>query len=163
KMRMPEKASDPAALPLIGSSRLIDQGPAESNAAYAKRLTKFIEQWRRAGQPLGMLLALYYAGFGAVIVQQNGLAYSLSLPLNDDDPTQSLTITSALGLSVALTSQVNPPTVVSSGRSVPAGTPFFTVKDDDTDFCSRFAVLFPGAASLPTSNDVARLSRVINK
>jgi hypothetical protein len=52
------------------------------------------------GRPLGILLGLHYAGFdNAVLVQQNGRAYQLTLPLptlivgQPWDPTPNLVIT----------------------------------------------------------------------
>jgi hypothetical protein len=142
KMRMPGKASDLAALPLIGSGRLLPQGPTELDADYALRLQYWREQWKFAGTPLGVLLALHFAGFdGLYIVQQNGLAYTLTGTLPtigaNWDPTANLSITTCLTLATTQTSNV------AVGHSVPAGVPWFKF-DDDTDWCSRFAILIPG-------------------
>src|SRR5262249_12038764 len=102
KARMPTQAPSDALTPL-GDERQIDRGPTESDQAYALRLRGAWEAWARAGTPLGLLLALYYAGFpGAVVVQQNGLAYALSTPLAAD-PTQSLILTT-LGTNPNITS-----------------------------------------------------------
>jgi hypothetical protein len=142
KMRMPQKAGDPAVLPLIGSSRLLDQGPPGTDTDYANRLVNWIQQWGFAGTPLGVLIALHWAGFdNAVIVQQNGLAFQLTLPLPTPgpgwDPTPNLTVTSCSQLAMDLTSIVTPT------HSAPNGHAWFMF-DADTDACSRFAVLFPG-------------------
>lgn len=145
KFRFPEKTGDVSTLPIIGSGRLLDQGPNDS--AYGNRLVNWIQQWQYAGSPLGMLIALHFAGFSsAVIVQQNGLAYSLTLPLPPFgpgwDPSGNMITTPCSQLAVALTSNVTPPTTTSSGRSVPEGAPWWLL-DSDTDYCSRFVVLFP--------------------
>src|SRR6185369_6384341 len=55
-------------------------------------------------------------------------------------------------LSVALTSSVTPPTTTSAGRAIPAGNAWWQFAESrsanprvsDTDYCNRFAVLFPG-------------------
>jgi hypothetical protein len=145
----PEFASA-TSIGLIGSERQIDQGLGEALAAYASRLTFATQLWKFAGTPIGMLVALHYAGFdNAVIVQQNGIAYQLQLPLppflsgQPWDPTPNLIRTSCSQLDVGLTSSVTPPTLVSAGRAIPSGNSWWTF-DSDTDFCSRFAVLFPG-------------------
>lgn len=145
----PEFAS-PTSIGLIGSERQIDQGLNEALADYASRLTFATQLWRFAGTPIGMLVALHYAGFdNAVIVQQNGVAYQLQLPLPPFisgqawDPTPNLIRTACSQLDVGLTSSVTPPTLSSAGRSIPGTTSWWTF-DSDTDFCSRFAVLFPG-------------------
>lgn len=141
KMRMPTKASDVAAYPLIGSGRLLPQGPDELDADYATRLLYWTDIWKFARTPLGMLLGLHFIGLdGCYIVQQNGLAYSLSLPLpafgDGWDPTPNLVITNCMSLATALTSNVT------AGHSAPAGVPWFKF-DDDTDWCSRFCIIFP--------------------
>lgn len=126
---LPELASNDS-LPLIGSGRGLPKGKIESNADYASRLPSAIPQWRQAGSALGLLYALYLEGFGdAVLVQQNGRAYSLSLPLADD-PSDSLVVTT-LGLD----------------QFLPNGPHAWFTFDIDDDWCSRFAVLFPNGNS----------------
>lgn len=152
---MPELAS-PTSVGLTASERQIDAGPTETTAALATRTTQAAILWRYAGTPLGLLMALHFAGFdGAVVVQQNGLAFQLQLPLPPIPviagqawtPQTSLITTPCSQLAVALTSSVTPPSSSSAGRSIPAGTSWWEF-DSNTDFCSRFAVLFP---SLPAS------------
>lgn len=47
---------DPSALYYIGLDRLVPQGPAESNSAYATRLQQSVDMWRlRAGSDWGLL------------------------------------------------------------------------------------------------------------
>jgi hypothetical protein len=46
------------ALPLLGADRQIVQGFAESNASYANRLVQWLDLWRAAGSPMGVLLAV---------------------------------------------------------------------------------------------------------
>jgi hypothetical protein len=55
--RFPQTA--PAdALPLIGADRQITRGFAESNASYENRLIQWLDLWRSAGSPMGVLLAV---------------------------------------------------------------------------------------------------------
>jgi hypothetical protein len=134
---MPEYASA-AALPLIGSARLIDRGPFETDASYVSRLIQAIPTWKLAGTPLGLLLALYYAGYtSAVLVQQNGRWYTLSTPIDPANPTASLVQGDGPALIAPFTSHVNP-----SATPIPAGEPWYTF-DGDIEHCSRFAVLLP--------------------
>jgi hypothetical protein len=149
------------ALGILGDELGLDRGPFETDQQYAARLAGAWIAWPYAGTPLGVLVALYWAGFGTgmVVVQQNGLAYTLSgTPVAGVDPRPLLTVTTALGLSSQITSNVSPPTVTqhgvanpsvgSAGRTIPVGEAFFASVDGDTDFCSRFFVYFP---SLPFS------------
>lgn len=145
---LPAYASAPS-LALIARERLMDTAPNESTESIAARAPYQRQLWRFAGSPLGLLLGLYYAGFpNAVVVQQNGRAYSLTLPLPAFgpgwDPTPNLVTTVTSQLAVALTSSVVPPTALVAGRSVPAGNPWWSFDNSNTDFSSRFAVLFPG-------------------
>lgn len=123
---LPEYATAPS-VSLIASERQIDAGPSETTSALATRLTYATTQWKLAGTPLGLLLALYYAGFpGAVVVQQNGLGFSLNGTPDLSNPTACLTVTT-LGAN---------PTITGS-------PPWWTI-DQNNAFCSRFSVLFPG-------------------
>src|SRR5690242_10048302 len=61
------------ALPVIGDELGLDRGPFETDQQYAARLVGAWLAWKYAGTPLGLLVALYWAGFsGGLIVQQNG-------------------------------------------------------------------------------------------
>jgi hypothetical protein len=129
---------------LIASERQLDTAPAEATSDIAARAPQWIQLGRFVGTPIGMLLGLHFSGFdGAVLITQNGMSYQLTLPLPPFvtgqawDPTPNLVRTACSPLVEALTSSVNPT------RSIPAGTPWFAF-DGDTDFCSRFTVLFPG-------------------
>jgi hypothetical protein len=116
------------ALPLLGSERGLPQGPTETDADYRIRLTQAIPLWRRAGSPLGLLLALHYEGFsGAVIVQQNGCYFELT----DPDPISPVQTKGDLG-----------------ERPVD-GHPWWTFDNDDA-WCSRFAILFPAGVGIFT-------------
>lgn len=138
---LPQYASAPS-VALTAADRLIDAGPGESTGSLATRLMYASTLWRFANRPLGLLLALHYQGFdNAVIIQQNGRAFSLTLPLPDIGPnwdsTPNQVVTACNALATALT-PVSPGT-----KTIPAGTPWCAF-DSDTDFCSRFAILFPG-------------------
>lgn len=133
------------ALGVIGDELGIDRGPFETDLQYRARLVSAWIAWKYAGTPLGMLVALYWAGFGGgLLVQQNGVGYSLSgTPVAGADSASLLVTTTLSTLNTDLHSSVNP------ARSIQAGTPWWTF-DSNTDFCSRFAVLFPGPA-LPSA------------
>ncbi len=151
---LPEFANDDKSVGLIASERQIDAGPTESVEDLAARLVDAIPTWKRAGSPLGLLLALHYAELmpnsgDVVIVQQNGRGCSLTLPVADN-PFNSLVITE-LG-----------------GNPTLSDHPWWTFDMDD-DFCSRFAVLFPNGSPLPGGDplsdpeDLARARRAIAK
>lgn len=125
------------ALGVIGDELGLDQGPTETNASYAARLAAAWTYWKLAGTPVGILTAIYFAGFGGgVLVQQNGLAYELSAaPTPGADPTSLIVSVSCSPLIEPLTSNVT------VGRSIPANDPWWTF-DNNTDFCSRFALLY---------------------
>jgi hypothetical protein len=174
QQRFPDYASTDA-LPYLGGDRKLIQGPSESNANFQIRLKTawgnspitvsapglpaaqpggVVEGWALAGTWLELLVQLYWAGFsGAVIVQQNGLAYNLSgAPTAGADPTGLLVKTDCATLACAITSSVT------TSRVIPQGSPWWYFAEDrsvnarpaDTDMCSRFAVLFPGP-SLPSA------------
>lgn len=145
---LPSFASDQG-VALIASERQLDTAAGEAVSSIAARAPYWLQLARFSGSGLGVLLGLHFSGFdGAVLVQQNGLALSLALPLppfvlgQSWDPTPNLVITPCSPLVAALTSSVTPT------RSIPAGTPWFAF-DSNTDFCSRFAVIFAG--TLPSS------------
>jgi hypothetical protein len=87
------KASFPTLCPVdalgeLGTECGIDRGAAESEAAYRKRVRAAWDQWKWAGTPYGLLLALYYAGYtpssGKVVIQtQKGRQHELRV---DFDP-----------------------------------------------------------------------------
>jgi len=138
KARMPGLA--PAdALPQIGGDRKLYQGYTESDDTFRTRLQYAYEQWALAGTWVELLYQLYFTlGFeagSAYIVQQNGLAYTLSAnPEPDEDPTPLLVI-SELGLSYGVTN--------------PDPIPWWTFDYRD-DLCSRFAIVL-GPGALPPS------------
>lgn len=137
KASFPE-AAPPDALPALGDEYGLDQGPTESNDDFATRLRQARIYWKLAGTPAGLLAALHFAGLtGAVIVQQNGLQYTLTEPYTaGTDPSLSVNVSNTAALVSTLTSSVAP------YRTIPAGTPWFFF-DSNTDFCSRFAVIAP--------------------
>lgn len=143
---LPSFSSDQG-VALIASGRQLDTAAGEAVSSIAARAPYWLQLARFSGSGPGVLLGLHFSGFdGAVLVQQNGLALSLTLPLPPFvlgqawDPTPNLVITPCSPLVTALTSSVTPT------RSIPAGTPWFAF-DSNTDFCSRFAVIFPSPLS----------------
>lgn len=142
--RFPATASAPA-IALIASERQMDTYPGEDPADIAAREPFATRLMQFAGSPLGILMGLHLAGFdGAVIVQQNGDAYELTLPLpaftgdpQEWDPTGNIVVTELSELAVPMQSDRE------RSRHIPVGRPWWTF-DSNTDKCSRFAVLFPG-------------------
>lgn len=165
---LPEYASSAQSVALTASERQIDANPAETTTALASRITQAVQLWQYAGTQLGILLALNYAGFvGGYLVQQNGQTYTLTLPLPAIvpgwNPQPNLVVSSLSQLTGALTSNVTPPTWQTPGRSIPAGQSWWKF-DDNTDYCSRFAILFT-AGQYPSlsASDQARLQSAIGK
>jgi hypothetical protein len=151
---LPAYASN-ASIALIASERQLDTIVNEAPSSIAERAPFWLQLARFYGSGLGILLGLHYSGFdGATLVQQNGRMLSLALPLPPFvlgqawDPTPNLIVTPCAPLAVPLTSSVTP------GRVIPAGTPWFAF-DSDTDFCSRFAVIFTGFPEAFTTGGVA--------
>jgi hypothetical protein len=175
----PDKAPSDA-LSHLGGDRQLAQGPSEANGTFITRLKTAwgnspitvaapglpaaqsggaLSGWALAGTWLQLLEELYWGGFdGGVIVQQNGLAYNLSGALVAGADNHSLlVITPCSQLSVAMTSNVRPPTTATQGRSIPASNSWWQFAESksananvsDTDLCNRFAILFP-STSLPS-------------
>lgn len=143
------------ALGIIGDELGLDRGPFETDQQYTARLVGAWTMWKYAGTPVGLLVALYWAGFGGgYIVTQNGPIYSLSgTPVAGADPSALISMQLASQLAVALTSNVTPPTAAQPGRVIPAGNPWWQFAESraantnacDTDMCSRFAIIYPNA------------------
>lgn len=120
--------ADEEALPLIGSGRRRYRGRNESVAAFRERLPRSFAEWERAGTALGLLWEMHLEGWtGAVIVQQNGRGFHFDGPIDPNDPRSALVITE-LG-----------------GNPAVGGHPWWTF-DNNVEYCSRFAILFPNGA-----------------
>ncbi len=78
----------PTALPLIGRDRCIRRGFAESDDSYAGRLPAWLDDWRGAGTPFGLMRAVRDYCFPSKprlrIVNASGTWYTL----NPDDTTE---------------------------------------------------------------------------
>ncbi len=136
--RFPDNAPDDA-LPHQGGDRKLIQGFTESDDTFRIRLKDPWGEWGLAGTWVELLYQLYFTlGFEAgtaYIVQQNGLAYSLTAnPTAGVDPTPLVNI-DLLGLNYSIT----PPT----------GVPWWTF-DTRNDLCSRFAIIV-GPGAMPPS------------
>lgn len=133
KCRLPGSAPSDA-LGFVASERGLERGPAETDDEFALRLQYAWDLKALTGTPLGLLLALYYAGFpGAVVVQQNGRGYELT-------GTPSLAdITAPLYAAPSWFTV----TELSANPAIEGAPPWWSF-DLDVAFCSRFAVLFPG-------------------
>lgn len=162
----PTFASAPS-LALLGSERQLVRGRPETDASYANRLILHLTQWKLAGSDLGLLVALYYAGFvGAAsstsstcIVQQNGvygylsgdpLALLQAMARGDDRTTWPATFVTGQLDVLATPMHSN----VDLSRYIPAGNAWWTF-DSDTDHTSRFAILFPSGGSAFTTTATA--------
>jgi hypothetical protein len=163
---LPQYASDPASITLEASERQLDTYPGEPASAVAARAPYWLIINKFRGRGLGILLGLHFSGFdGAILIQQNGRALSLSLPLppfsGNWDPTPNLVIQSASAIpsGMTVTSSLTPPTISSAGRSIPGTTPWASF-DWNTDMCSRFVILFPGRASRPATYGTATFTGV---
>ncbi len=138
--RFPDKAPSDA-LTHVGGDRGLIQGPHESNSDFTIRLKKSWDSWSQAGTAGQLLLELYYYGFhSAALIDQNGLIYTLNesstIPPSANQ-VDYVIISNAMTLTIDITSSVD------TTRSIPAGNPWWTI-DFDTDFSSRFIVLFSG-------------------
>ena len=81
KLRFPGLYS-PESLPLIGRERRIARGPAESDASYAPRLLRWLDDHRARGGPYAMLAQIYayYAASGSFVVElvyRNGKRFAM--------------------------------------------------------------------------------------
>jgi hypothetical protein len=126
KAHMPTKGPTDA-LPHIGGDRQLEAGPTETTDNFRVRLRTAWDDWARAGQAVELLTQLYWTGFpGAVLVQQNGLAYSLSAaPTAGVDPT-SLLVTTVLGGNPNITQGPGNPIVIAITTGGALGTMAFT-------------------------------------
>jgi len=143
KARMPFQAPSDA-LAHIGGDRGLIQGPTESNANFETRLNLAWNAWEDAGTAGELLLQLYYYGFrGAVLVTQNGLGYYLDESSTIPPNANQINYVISFELSaapVAITCSTN------TTRSIPANTPWWFF-DANTDFTSRFAIIFTNPLS----------------
>ena len=153
---LPLAASAPS-VALTASERGIDQGPAESTQDLAVRVTKAIVQWGLAGTPAGLLCALYYAGFPtAVMVQQNGWAFSLTTPLPGPEFAQAYLVRTQLGPC---------PQVWGTQPLAQGATSWWLIDATSLDalgrqFNSRFQVIVPGPLD---ATALLRLRRAISQ
>lgn len=133
----PDKAPVDA-LGHLGGDRQFIQGSAESNSSFTARLKDAWGQWSRAGTWCSVLEQLYYFGLtNAVIVQPNGLSYTLSgAPTPGQDPTSLVVASATSTLGCPLTSSTMPT------RPVPAGNAWFSLSSD-ANLTNQFAVIAP--------------------
>jgi hypothetical protein len=167
-----------AANGLTGNDRVLERGPSETDASYAARLVAYVDQWRLAGAPVGLLLQLQYTGFsGAILVQQNGLAHYLSGTIDLADLATFVANWKAQTPSAfpswyvrATLPNGNPalPASADGKAAIPALTIPWWAFDAGMDaegnqFCSRFALVFPSTSSpgLGTASNLARLRRIV--
>lgn len=144
KMRFPDFAP-PDALGAIGDERLIDRsaGPQvaipETDAQYAARLKNAWGIWYWGGTAFGMLTALAEQGYSAVLIQQNGVRWSL-------DGGGNLVIVNGPAFNFPA------PNLWSTFIVL-----IYDVPSSWTDIENP-----PTSSSAPTANEIARLVRIIN-
>jgi hypothetical protein len=157
---LPQYANDPTSVGLTANERQVDQGPSETTASLANRAVGAVDAAKLFGTPLGVLTALYWAGFsGAQLVQQNGNRYQIAVTVAGGITTISLVV-SDLG--------PNPP--IGGIRPLAAGIhPWWTFDASGLDansdqYNSRFAVLFlTDTGLLSTAENRNRLRRSVKK
>jgi len=165
---------------LTANDRGLEKGPSESDADFAARLLAAADQWRLAGTPVGLLIQLYHAGFsGAVLVQQNGIAHTLTSAPNLDELAAFVAALRARA-PIAFPSWYvaadlgngNPaiPASTDGKAAIPVGTvPWWSFGSDmdaeGNQHCGRFALVFPSGTSpgLGTAATLARLRRLVDK
>ena len=140
-------------LPYVGDNFGLIQGIAESDATFRIRCKDAWNQWALAGTFLEMLVQLFFTcGIGGTttyIVQQNGLAYSLSgAPTAGQDPTSLLVITT-LPLNYFVGDH--------------SGVPWWYFDYHD-DLCARFAIVMETAdLPTPTASSKSILNIITNR
>ncbi len=166
---LPQSALDPKSVALIASERQIEPGPNELQSDLGARLTAAMTQWQLAGSPLGLALAIYYAEFlGAVLITQNGLAYSIT-GTPDLADLAGLT-TQPSWWTVTTLGNYNPalPASTDGKVAIAANTIPWASWDSGMDaagnqYCGRFVVLFPTPTDvdLTITANIERIRRVI--
>ncbi len=161
---LPSFATDAQSVALTASERQIDGDPAHGELL-AGLLPTWLQSWTRAGTMGGMLLAMDGAGFhNAVLVQQNGLGFSLHDPseflsagsIRYDFPERSDFVLWVTTLAT------NASVHLDNGSASPWWT-FPTEIDTNGDyFESQVAVLFPGGGTL-SSAEQDRLRSILVK
>lgn len=166
--QLPLNASDPASIALGLSERQIEAGPALSLSDEQALAGAAPNLNRLRGRPLGLLCALYYAGFpSAIVVQQNGLAFQLTGTPNLNDLAGLVALPGWCSRTVL--PLANPPIPASADgkAAIPALTvPWWTfdggMDANGNQYCSRFAILFTsGTDPLLLSTAQARIKRII--
>lgn len=74
--RLPSYAPTEDAMKYLGDERQLGRGPTEPEASYRQRLVNAWTAWLSAGTPLGVLSALYFAGYTSVAIAQRGWWYT---------------------------------------------------------------------------------------
>jgi len=172
---LPSLAADDASLGLIGNDLGLPRAPSMSTEDYRAFLQHGISLNRMRVTGLGMCVGLYYADFpGAVVIQQNGLAYQITGTPNLDDVDLMADPATTLESRV-LPAWITRTYLANSNKYLPASTdgrpavPALTIPwlniDTDMDaegnqYNSRFAVLFPADVDDPALGTSANLARI---
>lgn len=168
-------AGEAAALAMLANERGYIADPNATALTTATNLQNAQNFARLSGTPIGLLVALSNAGFtGAVVVQVNGLAWTINTT-----PTASQL--SDLATMTSVPSWVTRTVLPNANPAIPASTdgrpaiaaltiPWWTLGDPmdgaGNQFASRFAVVFPSTATDPqlgTAANLQRLQRAIAK
>lgn len=150
--QLPRSAQSALSIDLQMSEKQLEPGPSESYALKRERIEKAIDQHRLAGTALGLCLALHYAElYGGFVIQQNGLAFTITSTPVLDDLAALPTIPS--WFSITTLNNANPaiPASPDGHDAIPAFTvPWWSMSGGDMDadgnqFTSRFIILFPSS------------------
>ena len=170
----PSLAEDEASFGLFGRDVGIERGPTETLASYQVRLAHQVAQNKLHGTSLGLLCQLHWLGFpGAVVVQQNGYAHSLTSDPSAPDLTAALAAKSKPSWYQIEELGPNPaiPASTDGKPAIAAGTiPWWTFGDpmdaEGNQYNSRFGLIWDASATDPdlgTAANLARLRRVVRK
>lgn len=140
-------------MPYVGDNFGLIQGISENDAEFRIRCRTAWDQWALSGTWVELLYQLYFTcgigGSNTYIVQQNGLAYSLSgTPTAGQSPILLLSI-SLLDLNYSVGDF--------------SGVPWWTFDNND-DLCARFAVvMLTSDLPTPTASSESILNVIVNR
>jgi hypothetical protein len=167
----PLAADDDASIALLFSERQLEPGPSETDDSKRARLVAWLQQHTEAGDPVGLLLQLYYSDLGTpVLVQQNGLRWEIIDTPNLADIGRVGPLPS--WMLKGKHNNANPPIPASTDGKpaiAPMTVPWYALAPGPMDaagnqFNSRFAIWYllgQPPASLATAENLARIRRLI--
>ena len=163
-------AEDDKSLGLIGADYGIPSAPSMTTEEYRDLLAYKVPLNQLRGTGLGLCLGLHFADFpGAVVVQQNGIAYQITGTVDLADIVEPIALPSWITMSTLSDSNPNIPASTDGKPAIAAGTiPWWTIDGgmdaEGNQWNGRFMVLFPSDVDDPalgTAANLARIRRVI--